>query len=288
VSLHLAAYGFLAPALVVLLIFRLWPILEAFRVSLTDLNITSGVQHYVGSENYVRAITADESFRESLVVTLQYVLLRVPAQTILGLALALLVQRPGRAVGLVRGALFLPVVTSLVVVSAMWSQIYHPTNGLLNAILGAVGFSPQFFLGNVHQALPAITAVTIWKELGFTIIVFLAGLQGIPQEYYDAARTDGAEGWDLLRYITLPLLKRTTTFVIVVTTIFSFQVYTPIYIMTKGGPLDATKVVIYYMWERAFAFLEAGYASALAMIFLVLVLAVAMVQLRVTRSRVEN
>ena len=285
--LHLTAYGFLAPALVVLLVFRLWPIVEAFRVSLTDLNITSGVQHPIGAANYVRAVTADESFRESLVVTFEYVLLRVPVQTVLGLALALLVQRPGRVVALVRGALFLPVVTSLVIASAIWSQIYHPTNGLLNSILGSVGVSPQFFLGTVSQALPAITAVTVWKEVGFTIIIFLAGLHAIPPEFYDAARTDGAEGWQLFRHITLPLLRRTMAFVVVVTTIFSFQVYTPIYIMTKGGPVDSTKVIVYYMWERAFAFLEAGYASALAMMFLVLVLAVAAVQLWLTRSGVE-
>ena len=129
--------------------------------------------------------------------------------------------------------------------------------------------------------------MTIWKEVGFTTIIFLAGLQGIPQDFYEAAKTDGASPWGLFRWITLPLLKRTTIFVVVITTVFSFQVYTPVYMMTKGGPLDSTKVVVYYIWEQAFAFLEAGYASALSMILLLIVLLVALAQLRVTRSDVE-
>jgi multiple sugar transport system permease protein len=286
VRLHLTAYGFLALALLVLLVFRIWPIVEAFRTSLTDLNILSGLQRPVGLENYRRAL-ADADFHNSLIVTVKYVLLRVPAQTVLALALALLLQRPLRAIGLLRGATFLPVVTSLVIASALWSLIYHPTGGLLNSLLNAFGLPAQFMLGNPSQALPAVTLVTIWKEVGFTAIIFLAGLQGIPQEFYEAARTDGASPWALFRWITLPLLKRTTIFVVVITTVFSFQVYTPVYMMTKGGPLDSTKVVVYYIWEQAFAFLEAGYASALSMILLAIVLLVALAQLRVTRSDLE-
>src|SRR5262249_1019192 len=144
-----------------------------------------------------------------------------------------------------------------------------------------------FMLANPGQALPAVTLVTIWKEVGFTTIIFLAGLQSIPAEFYEAARTDGAGPWAIFRWITLPLLRRTTVFVIVITTVFSFQVYTPVYMMTKGGPLDSTKVVVYYIWEQAFAFLEAGYASALSMILLAIVLVVALAQLRVTRSDFE-
>ena len=286
VELHLTAYAFLGLALLVLLVFRLWPIVEAFRTSLTDLNILSGLQRPVGLENYRRAVE-DPGFHNSLVVTVKYVLLRVPVQTVFALALALLLQRPLRAIGLLRGATFLPVVTSLVIASAIWSLIYHPSGGLLNSLLGAFGLPAQFVLGNVAQALPALTLVTIWKEVGFTTIIFLAGLQSIPQDFYEAAKTDGANPWALFRWITLPLLKRTTIFVVVITTVFSFQVYTPVYMMTKGGPLDSTKVVVYYIWEQAFAFLEAGYASALSMILLLIVLLVALAQLRVTRSDFE-
>jgi multiple sugar transport system permease protein len=228
-KLDLTAYAFLALALLVLLVFRVWPIVEAFRTSLTDLNILSGLQRPVGFENYRRAAD-DPGFHNSLVVTLKYVLLRVPAQTLLALALALLLQRPLRAIGLLRGATFLPVVTSLVIASALWSLIYHPSGGLLNSLLSALGLPTQFFLGNRDQALPALTLVTIWKEVGFTAIIFLAGLQGIPQDFYEAARTDGAASLALFRWITLPLLKRTTVFVVVITTIFSFQVYTPVYL----------------------------------------------------------
>lgn len=286
-ELHAIAYAFLAPALVILLVFRLWPIVDAFRVSLTDLNILSGLQRDVGLDNYTRALAKDMDFRNSLVVTLEYVLLRVPVQTVLALALALLLQRPVRAAGLLRGAAFLPVVTSMVIASAIWSLIYHPSGGLLNSLLTALGLPAQFFLANPGQALAAVTAVTIWKEVGFSAIIFLAGLQTIPQEFYDAAKVDGASRWSLFRNVTLPLLKRTTIFVVVITTIFSFQVYTPVYMMTKGGPVDSTRVAVYYIWERGFAFLEAGYASALSMILLVIVLAVSLVQLRVTRTDYE-
>lgn len=286
-QMHLTAYAFLAPALVILLVFRLWPIVGAALVSLTDLNILSGLERYVGLDNYQRALLQDSEFRNSLAVTLKYVALRVPLQTALSLALALLLQQPLRAIGLLRGAAFLPVVTSMVIASALWSLIYHPSGGLLNSLLSVVGLPPQFVLGNPAQALPAVTLVTIWKEVGFTAIIFLAGLQGIPHDFYEAARTDGASSWALFRSITLPLLKRTTVFVIVVTTIFSFQVYTPVYMMTKGGPLESTKVVVYYIWEQAFAFLNAGYASALSMILLGIVLLVAVAQLRLTRAEHE-
>ncbi|MEW6226559.1 MAG: sugar ABC transporter permease [Bacillota bacterium] len=220
-------------------------------------------------------------------LTLLFVLIKVPLQIVCSLGLALLAHQKLRMIGFVRSAMFMPVVTSMVIVSIVWAMIYHPNNGLLNGLLALLGLPPQGFLNDSRQALPAVLFTSLWKDVAYTMIIFLAGLQGIPSTFYDAAQVDGASKFKLFWYITLPLLRSTMLFVTVITTINTFQIYTPVYVMTKGGPLQATNVVVYFIYERAFLFNEMGYASALSVTVLLMILAVSLVEMRLMRGHVE-
>jgi ABC-type sugar transport system permease subunit len=177
------------------------------------------------------------------------------------------------------------VVMPLSVSSVLWRLMYHPSNGIFNSIIRTAGLAPQPFLVDQSQALPAIVALTLWQDVGFYMIIFLAGLQGIPQEYYDAARVDGASNWAEFLHITLPLLSRTTVLVLILSTVFSFQVFIPVYVMTAGGPSGATEVVGYYMYRVAFQLLRMGYANTIAIITLVILLIVSLFQLHASRAQ---
>lgn len=276
----------LSPLLIGLIVFRVWPIAAALRASFYDVNLISGAERFVGALNYTRLLD-DDSFRAALKATWLFVLLKLPLQTLLGLGLALALQGARPVQVFVRSAVFLPVVTAYVVVATIWNLMYHPSQGMLNALLGALGLPPQRFLLDVNLALPSLVAVTIWKDVGFTMIVLLAGLQAIPATVYEAAALDGAGRWTMLRAITLPLLRRPLLFVIVMTTIFTFQLYTPVYVMTRGGPSESTLAIAYYVYQTGFLYNDLGYASAISMVLLVLILVVSVVQMRLLRSDVE-
>jgi multiple sugar transport system permease protein len=229
----------------------------------------------------------DATFWKSLEVTATFVILKVPIQVILSLLLAVFLQKEKWVTGLVRSAIFTPVVTSVIVVSILWSMMYHSQLGLINGLLSIVGIPRQVFLSDPNRALPAITLMMIWKEIGFSMIILMAGLKGIPTEYREAAIVDGAKAWQIFWLITLPLLKRVIMFVIVTQTVFSFQVFVPVYAMTRGGPLDSTKVIVYYIYQFGFLFQDMGYASALSIVTLVILLIVSIIQMRLFRSEVE-
>ncbi len=220
-------------------------------------------------------------------VTLVFVLLKVPIQVVLSLILAVFLAKENWVTGFVRGAVFIPVVTSVIVVSILWSMMYHSQLGLINSLLSIVGIPRQTFLSDPNRALPAITAMMIWKEIGFSMIILMAGLKGIPTSYREAAIVDGAKAWQIFLFITLPLLKRVLMFVVVTQTIFSFQVFVPVFAMTKGGPIDATKVVVYYIYQFGFLFQDMGYASAMSIVTLIILLIVSVIQMRLFRSDVE-
>ena len=220
-------------------------------------------------------------------VTLKFTLMKVPLQVVLSLVLAIFLTREDFFTSVVRSAIFTPVVTSIVVVSILWSMMYHSQLGLINSLLSAIGIPPMAFLSDQNRALPALTAMMIWKEVGFSMIIIMAGLKGIPHVYREAAIVDGARRWDIFWRITLPLLKRVIMFVVVTQTIFSFQVFVPVYAMTKGGPMDSTKVIVYYIYQYGFLFQDMGYASAMSIATLFLLLLISMVQMRLFRSDVE-
>lgn len=283
---YLIAFVFILPALVNFVLFRYLPILTALRSSLWQYSLLGGYGEFIGLQAYLR-MAQDPIFWKSLQVTITYVAAKVPAQIALSLALAIFLQRENRAAAAVRSAIFAPVVTSLVVISVIWALMYHVQLGLLNSIITTAGLPRVAFLSNPRLALLAIVVMMVWKEIGFSMIIIMAGLKGIPDMFYEAARIDGASGWQQFRTITVPLLRRVLMFVVVTQTIFSFQVFVPVYTMTKGGPLDATKVIVYYIYQHGFLFQDMGYAAAISTVTLILLLLVSAGQMWLLRSEVE-
>jgi ABC-type sugar transport system permease subunit len=269
------------PALIGLVIFWYWPTIQAVVLGFQDYNLMSGSQAWTGLENYGTAAT-DPLLRLTFINTVIYFLMEVPLQMALALALALLVQR-GPA--WLRTIILVPTVTSMVVVSVIWGLMYHPNSGLINSLLGSVGLPPQPFLTSTQQAMPSIALLMIWKNVGFSMLFFLAGLVSIPGNYYEAAATDGANGRQLFRHITLPLLRGTVVFLLITNTVTAFKVFTPIFLITEGGPINATRVVVLYIFENAFRFNKMGYAAAISVLLALFLLVISVYSLRVSRSR---
>jgi multiple sugar transport system permease protein len=283
---YLLALVFVLPAIVNFVIFRYLPIFAAIRSSLWQYSLLGGYGEFIGLQAYLRMLE-DPIFWKSLWVTTAYVLMKVPTQIALSMGLALLLQRESRFAAVVRSAIFAPVVTSIVVISVIWALMYHVQLGLINSIITSLGLPRVAFLSSPRLALVAIVIMMVWKEIGFSMIILMAGLKGIPDMYFEAARIDGASGWQQFWRITLPLLRRVLMFVVVTQTIFSFQVFVPVYTMTKGGPLDATKVIVYYIYQNGFLFQDMGYAAAISTVTLVILLVVSAGQMWLLRSEVE-
>jgi multiple sugar transport system permease protein len=267
---HLPGLAFLLPAALGLGLFRFWPVVSAVEASFHQQSLINARRTFVGLANYARAF-GDEAVLQSVGNTLTYAVAKVPIQVVLGLALALLVNRTGRAIWLVRSAIFLPVVTTLVVAATLWLLILQPDQGLMNGLLSTLRLPRQPFLRDVGQALPSLVAMMVWKDVGLAMLFFLAGLQGIPEVYYEAARTDGAGAWARFRYLTLPLLRGTLLFVVVMEVVFALRVFSPVYVMTQGGPRDATSVIVFQIYQQAFPLDSVGYASALSVLLLVFI-----------------
>jgi multiple sugar transport system permease protein len=214
----------------------------------------------------------------------------VPAQLVIGLAFALLVQAVAHWKGFFRALYFIPFVTSTVAISWVWRWMYEPTFGPLNKLLALVGLPEQKYLASPDQALPSIVIVLVWQALGFYVIIFLAGLEAIPTDFYEAAKIDGARVWDLFRHITLPLLNPTIVFLTVIGTINAIQVFTQVLNMSfqgTGGPLDSTKSLVLFIYQQAFKSFKMGYASAGTVVLFALILVITVIQLKVTTRRVE-
>jgi multiple sugar transport system permease protein len=271
-------YLFLLPDLAGLAVFLVIPIGYAFYISLHDWNALSQMQ-WAGLSNYVR-LFADGQFWSSLKTTALYTVFYVPIVYCLSLCLALLVNQRLPLMRFFRTVFFVPVVLSLVVSSLMWKYIFDERAGLLNYLLGFIGIPPQPWLGSVELALPAIIIVSLWIQMGYFMVIFIAGLQDIPREYYEAARIDGANRWQMFWRITLPLLKPTSLFVIVISLIGSFQVFDQIWVMTKGGPANATQVTAIYIYQQAFQYLNLGYGSAIAFVLFVIILGFSLLQFK--------
>jgi len=275
----LIAFLFILPALINFTIFRYIPILASIRASVYQYSLLGGYKDFIGLDHYARML-GDATFWQSLKVTALFVIYKVPIQIVLSLALAVLLQRETIGAGIVRSAILTPIVTSVIVVSIIWAMMYHSQQGLIQSLLTAVGIPRQAFLSDASRALPAVTAMMIWKDLGFSLIILLAGLKAIPQTYYEAALVDGANSWEAFRRITIPLLMPVLMFVVVTQAVFSFQVFVPVYQMTKGGPLDATKVLVYYIYQQGFLFQDMGYASAITMVTLVILVGISYLLMR--------
>jgi multiple sugar transport system permease protein len=283
------AFGFLAPALAPILVFFFLPVGASLLLSFTDFDIYAlgdpGRLRFVGLDNYVR-LSRDPLFWTALKNTLYFVAVGGPLSVAVSLGAALLVNhRLTRFKGLFRSLLFLPVVTTLVAVAVVWRYLYHPRYGFLNYLLGLAGLGPVDWLGDPAYAMPAIILMAVWKNFGFNMIIFIAGLQSIPRRLYEAAEIDGAGTWAQFVHITLPLLAPTFLFVTVITMIGYFQLFAEPYVMTQGGPADSTLSVALLMFQEGFRWWNLGYAAAVAFVLFLIILAGTLVQLWLRRGR---
>lgn len=268
----------LAPNFIGFLVFILFPMIASFFLSFTEWDLLTDMK-WIGFGNY-QELASDETFWKVLWNTLYYTLGTVPPGIILSLILAVALNQPIRGVKTYRALYFLPVISSSVAVAVVWQWLYNPEFGLLNYILSLFGIEGPLWLTSTTWAMPAVIITSIWKNLGFNMLLFLAGLQGIPDTYYEAAEIDGANGFAKFRYITLPLLSPTTFFVVVMSIISSFQAFDLVHVMTQGGPARSTSVLVHYLYQNAFQYFRMGYASAIAYVLFFLVFIVTMIQLK--------
>jgi multiple sugar transport system permease protein len=274
----IAAWSFLTPSLILLLLFSAVPLLFAFYLSFHGWNLLEPAKPFVGLRHYIDLAT-DGLFWNAVKNTAIYSLY-VPATMACALAVALLLNRSIKGVALLRAVFFLPYITSFVAISIVWQWMYDPNFGVFNWALGFVGLGPYPWLNSPATALLALIIMAVWIHIGFQMIIFLAGLQAIPNELYEAAMIDGAGPWRRFWRITLPLLRPTTFFVLVTSIIGSFQVFTFVYVMTEGGPLHATDVIVYHIYQNAWQFLRMGYASAMSWVLFAVIFAVTLLQFR--------
>lgn len=277
----LTGWLFILPALVGFVLFYLLPSVRAFSISFTDWNLLRPPRP-VGLGNY-EALLADPNFWHALKVTGLYVLFNIPLQTVLALLLAVLMDRLVRSI-FVRAVVILPYLLSNVVVAMIFLWLLHPILGYVNVFLGLLGLERQPFFGSPDQALATVAGVNIWRHMGFTALLFYAGLQSIPRSLYEAAAIDGAGEWRMFWRITLPLLRPVTVFVLVTSVIGSFQIFDTVAVATGGGPSYATRVIVWYIYENAFQFFKMGYASAMSMVLFLILVAFTLVQMRVFRA----
>ena len=282
-----AAFLFLAPALLAIGVFFFLPVIAAFILSFTDFDIYSlgnlDYARFIGFKNYLQLI-GDPLFWKALKNTLYFLLVGGPLSIAVSLAAALMLQsKLIRFKGLFRTAYFAPVVTTLVAVAVVWRFVYHPRFGLLNYTLSLFGVGPIDWLGDPYWAMPAIILMAVWKNFGYNMIIFIAGLQNIPQEMYEAAAIDGAGKLQQFTSITLPLLAPTTLFISIVTMIGYFQLFAEPYVMTQGGPLNSTLSIVLLMYQQGFRWWNMGYSAALAFVLFAFILAGSILQSRVQK-----
>ena len=283
----LAGWMFIGPAFLVLAVFFFLPTLAALLMSLTDYDLYAlgdlNNLRFVAFDNYV-VLLKDERFWKSLGNTFYFVAIGVPASVGLSLSSALLLNsKLTRFRTFFRVSLFAPVVTTLVAVALVWRYIFHTRYGLLNYGLSTVGIEPIDWLGDPHWAMPSIALLAVWKNFGYNMIIFIAALQSIPQDLYEAARIDGASPWQQFRHVTLPSLAPTLMLVGILTTAGYFQVFSEPYMMTEGGPLQSTTSVLYFMYEEGFKWWSLGRASAVAFVLFVIIFSLTLLQIRFAR-----
>jgi ABC-type sugar transport system permease subunit len=283
----LAGYAFVAPALILLVVFALGPFLFTIWVSLHQWNMLTPVAEmpYRGLANYRYLVNEDPLFRETFGNTVYFAVGNVAISVVLALGVALILNGPIRLRAFWRAAFFMPYVTAPVAIAIVWRNLLDAQFGMLNGLLDRFGLPPQPFLDSLGQAMPSLIGVAVWHDVGYYMVIFLAGLQAIPYDLYEAAKLDGAGTWRLFRSITLPLLRPTLLFVVVVITLSSLQVFDLPFILTQGGPVNATNTLVLYMYETAFKFLRMERATAMAVMLFLVILVMTLIQLRLLRER---
>jgi multiple sugar transport system permease protein len=285
----LAAWVFVGPALIVLGVFFGLPVFAALLLSLTDFDLYALADwrnlRFVGFGNYA-ALLQTPLFWKSLANTFYFVIVGVPLSIAVSLGAALLLNAPAaRFRAFFRTALFAPVVTTLVAVAVIWRYLFHTSYGLVNWALGHLGIPAIDWLGDPRRAMPTIILLAVWKNFGYNMVIFLAGLQAIPQDLYEAARIDGASRWRQFLHITLPMLGPVLMVVGVITVAGYFQLFAEPYVMTRGDPLQSTVSVLYFMFEEGFRWWNLGRASAVAFMLFLIILAVTAAMMRFGRRK---
>jgi multiple sugar transport system permease protein len=276
-----AGWGFISPAVALIGLFGLVPVVWAFVLSF-EQNDLIGPGRWVGLDNY-RKLLSDPQFSNSVRNTLVYTLVFVPVCLIGSLLVAAALNRRIRGMTFYRLAVFIPVVTSTVATATMFNWLLDPDFGVVNAALNKVGIASQGFFRDPHEALLSIVLMTVWGWLGFGVIIFLAALQGVPSDLLEAAAIDGCTRWRAFWRVEVPLLAPATLFLVIWLTINALQLFDEIFVTTKGGPVGATTVVVYYLYVQAFQFFNGGYASAIAYVLFLAILVVTAIQLTVGR-----
>jgi len=304
-----SAYLFILPALLVIIVFRFYPIIEAIRMSLFNWGI-AGPLKYVGLGNFVRLFN-DPQFYQSLGNTFWYVIFVMPATIIISLFFAQLLNQKIKGQGIYRTLYYLPVVTSIVAISVVWKWIFNPDRGIFNAllnligieglkwlndargifeiILGSFGAHVSGFFAGPSIALLSLIIMAVWHNLGYCIIISLAGLQNVPAQYYEAAKIDGAKGWDRFWHITMPMISPTIFYLLITQSIIAFNTFTPVYVMTQpsGGPLNTTNLVVFYLYEQSFRLWNLGYGNAIAFMIFIFIFFLTQFQKRFIEKRVH-
>ena len=286
------AWLFSAPALVLLTVFLISPFVLAFIFSFTDQRLIPNPNlptQFVGLRNFIRLFT-DREFYNALSNNFIFAAVVVPIQSSFALLLALLINQKMKGVNVFRTIYFSPVVTTMVVVAIVWSFLFNPGEGFINKVLQTISFGnigALEWLRSPKYAFPAIMIFSVWQGVGFQMVIYLAGLQEVPQSLYEAATVDGASPLRTFWSITLPQLRNTTIFIVVSTTILAFQLFTQVKVMTNGGPNDATSTTVLYIYNQGFKSLKVGYAAAVSIVFIIIVLAVSLIQRRYLHSNRE-
>ncbi|MDO5551340.1 MAG: sugar ABC transporter permease [Lachnospiraceae bacterium] len=281
-----AALLFVLPAVILLFAFLIMPAISTIRYAFTDYNILRPDDiTFCGIQNFVD-LFQDKDFKKSLFNTIYFTIIVVPFQCALALALALLISPRKKGVSIFRAAYFSPNVTSMVVVAILWSVLYNPnpSTGLLNAFLTKLGLPACGFLTDPKTAMNSIIFMSAWQAAGYQMMIFLAGLQGIPGDQYEAASIDGANKFQQFRYITIPGLKNVIKYVVMITMIQAMKLFTQPYVMTQGGPQNSTRTLVYYIYEQGFQSRNFGYACSVATVFFIIVITMSLMLKRVIKA----
>lgn len=283
----IAAWMLAGPALFLLVVLFFLPVLAVFVIALTDWQFGANTLSFVGLANF-EEVFADRGFRASLVNTLLYVAIVVPGTIVLGLGVALLIESGKSFRAFYRAIHFLPYMATLTAMAIAWEALLHPTIGLVNQTLAGVGLPTANWLRDENTVLPVLAVIGIWQNLGFAMVLFLAGLKSIPQDLYHAADIDGADLWlDRLRTVTLPMLGPVFMFVFIVVALKAFETFDTVQVLTQGGPGHASEMLLFTLYRESFQYFRTGYGASVAVVFLVIVVALTLIQARVMDRRVH-
>lgn len=279
-------YAFIAPAMMGLGLFKLYPIVAGLWTSFYEVRPIARTQEFIGMANFIELVR-DPVILHATWNTLLFNLVVTPAQVVLALGLAVLVNRRAPGIQVFRSIFFMPAVISLVVASIIWKLMYAPDNGIINGLLGVVGIARQPFLSNVSQAMPALMGMVVWKGMGYWMVILFAGLKEIPESVLEAATVDGATPTRRFFAITLPLMSPVLTFVVVADTVINFLLFVPVYVMTQGGPAEVTTLLMFEVYRNAFVYTRFGYAAAISIALLVVIAVAVSIQMRFLRVEFE-